>query len=250
MLLTPYLVYAGALTAGLAWKGLSGARPRPPSGRPLPADRPVRLLVVGATGGTGRHVVTQALERGHAVTALARDPSRLTTAHPDLRVVQGDVLDAASLDAAVRDQDAVVSVLGHRSYYSPARIQSEGTRNLLRAMEAHGVSRFACVTSLGLGDSAGRMGLLYTLIVIPLVLPLYFWDKARQERLIAASRTDWVIARPGGLTNGPKTGAYRHGPGLGGFFATAKISRADVADFLLNQIGSDAYVGSTPGVCA
>jgi putative NADH-flavin reductase len=237
------------LSAGLAVKGLRGARPRPASGRPLATDRPARLLVVGATGGTGRHVVAQALERGHAVTAFARDPSRLATVHPNLRVVQGDVLDAASLEAAVRDQDAVVSVLGHRSYYSPARIQSEGTRNLLRAMEAHGVTRLVCVTSLGLGDSAGRLGLLYTLVVIPLVLPLYFWDKARQERLIASSRVDWIVARPGALTDGPKTGAYRHGPGLGGFLATAKVSRADVADFLVNQIGSDAYVGSTPGIC-
>jgi putative NADH-flavin reductase len=211
-------------------------------------QRPERLLIVGGTGGTGRQLVTQALERGYRVTALVRNPSKLALKHPSLRVAQGDILDYASVEQVVRGQDAVVSALGHKRFFGPTRILSEGTRNLLRAMEAHGVSRLVCITTLGLGDSAGRMGLPYTLFIIPLVVPFYFWDKTRQEQLIAESHLDWVIVRPGALTNGARRGAYRHGHSVGSFLWTVRISRADTADFMLNQTADDTYLRSTPGV--
>jgi putative NADH-flavin reductase len=247
-LLLLFLLYAISLTIGLA---LSGYRLRRAGTLEAPATRPrpSRLLIIGATGGTGRQLVAQALERGLSVTALVRDPSRLTVVHPQLTVVRGDVLDPVSVDAAMRGQEAVVCALGHRRYFSGARILSEGTRKILRAMEAHGVPRFVCETSLGIGDSAGRMGLYYTFFTIPVVLPLYFGDKCRQERSIAASGTEWVIVRPGRLTNGERRGRYRHGRDVGSFLGTVRISRADVADFMLNQLTSDAYVGSAPGVC-
>jgi len=204
---------------------------------------------VGATGGTGRQLVAQALERGHMVTVLARTPAKLRMTHERLQVLQGNVLDYASVEAAVRGQDAVVSALGHKRYFGPTRILSEGTRNLLRAMEAQGVPRLICETSLGVGNSAGRMGLYYTLFVIPVILPFYFWDKTRQELLIEASRVEWVIVRPGALTNGPKRTAYRHGHDIGSFIRTVRISRANVADFMLNQLTSDTYLRTAPGVC-
>jgi len=116
-------------------------------------------------------------------------------------------------------------------------------------METHGVSRFVCETSLGIGDSAGRMGLYYTLFVIPVILPFYVWDKTQQERVIEESRTEWVIVRPGVLTNGDKRGQLRHGRRVGSFFMTVRISRADVADFMLNQLASDTYLRTAPGVC-
>ena len=143
----------------------------------------------------------------------------------------------------------MLSALGHKRYLSPTRILSEGTRNILRAMEAHGVSRFVCETSLGIGDSAGRMGLYYTFFTIPVVLPFYFWDKTRQERIIAGSTVDWTIVRPGVLTHGEKRGRYRHGSRIGSFLWTVRISRADVADFMLNQLESDTYLRTAPGVC-
>jgi nucleoside-diphosphate-sugar epimerase len=169
--------------------------------------------------------------------------------HPRLNVVKGDVMDYASVEGAVRGQEAVVCALGHKKFFSRTRILSEGTRNVLRAMAAHGVPRLVCETSLGIGDGAGRMGLYYTLFVIPVVLPVYFWDKTRQERLIAASSVEWIIVRPGVLTNGPRREAYRHGPDVGGFVVTPRISRADVADFMLSQVKEDKYVGTAPGVC-
>jgi putative NADH-flavin reductase len=205
-------------------------------------------LIVGATGGTGRELVAQALERGYAVTALVRDPSRVRVDHPQLTVIQGDVLDSASVEAAMRGQEAVVSALGHKRFFYPTRILSEGTRNILRAMEAHGVPRLVCETSLGIGDSAGRMGLYFTLFTIPVVLPFYFWDKTRQERIVAESNVEWVLVRPGMLTNSNKRGRFRHGHDVGSLFWTVRISRADVADFMLNQLASHTYLRAAPGV--
>jgi uncharacterized protein YbjT (DUF2867 family) len=244
-------IYGAALSFALGRRGLrsrfAGAGATPGAGV-APGGRPGRVLVVGATGGTGRELVAQALERGHEVTAFVRDPAALRIEHPRLRVARGDVLDSASLEAAVRGQDAVLSALGHRRYFPPTRILSEGTRNLLRAMEAHGTRRFVCETALGIGDSAGRMGLLYTLFIIPVILPFYYWDKLRQERLIAASPVPWVIVRPGALQNGAKRGVRRHGRGVGSWLWTPAIPRADVAAFMLDQLADDAYLGEAPGV--
>jgi uncharacterized protein YbjT (DUF2867 family) len=92
------------------------------------------------------------------------------------------------------------------------------------------------------------MGLYYTLFVIPFVLPLYYWDKARQERLIAESRTSWVIVRPGALTHGARRGVRRRGPNAGSYFGTMGIPRADVAAFMLDQLTEDTYLGAAPGV--
>jgi putative NADH-flavin reductase len=241
-----FVSYAIVLSLALSRAGHRGPA-RPPVG--TPRREPARVLIVGATGGTGRELVAQALERGLAVTALVRNPSRLRVEHPRLTVVQGDVLDAASVEGAVRGQDAVLSALGHRRYFYPTRIQSAGTRNVVRAMESHGVRRLVCATSLGLGDSAGRLGLMYTLFLIPAILPFYFWDKTRQERAIAESGLDWVIVRPGALTNGDRRGRVQQGPYVGSFFRTVRVSRADVAAFMLNQLASDSYLGAAPGVC-
>jgi uncharacterized protein YbjT (DUF2867 family) len=244
-----FVLYAIVLTVALALAGYRSPVINPTSSAGAPPGRPTRVLIVGATGGTGRQLVAQALERGLTVTALARDPSRLTIAHPHLTVVRGNVLDAGSVTAAMPGQEGVLLALGHKRYFSPNRILSEGTRNVLRAMEAHGVSRLVCETSLGIGDSAGRLGVYYTFFTIPVILPFYYWDKTRQERIIAASPLEWVIVRPGLLTNGAKRGSYRHGRRVGSFFWTMRISRADVADFMLNQLESDTYLRTAPGVC-
>ena len=241
-----FLVYAAALSVALARTGYR-ARTAPSGGSPRPP--PTHVLIVGASGGTGRELVRQALERGYSVTAFIRDPSRLRIEHPRLSVIRGDVLDADSVETAVRGQEAVLSALGHKRFLYPTRILSEGTRNILQAMETHRVSRFICETSLGIGGSAGRMGLYYTFFVIPVILPFYFWDKTRQERIIAASDTEWVIVRPGVLTNGAGRDRYRHGRRVGSFLWTVRISRADVADFMLNQLESDRYLRSAAGVC-
>ena len=207
----------------------------------------MNLLIVGATGGTGRQLVGQALERGHRVTALVRkEPSGKP--RPRLIAVLGNVLDPSSLDRAARGQDAVLSALGHKQWFRPTRILSEGTRNLIEAMRRHGVRRFVCETALGISDAWWQMGLYYTLFVRPFILPLYFWDKTRQEAIIRASDLDWTIVRPGALTNGPRRGHYRHGPGVGHWLWTVRIARADVAAFMLDQVTDSRYVRASVGL--
>lgn len=208
----------------------------------------MKLLIIGATGGTGRELVNQALERGHEVTAFARNPKKLRITHERLRVAKGNVLDAASVGDAVRGQEAVLSALGHKRWFYPTTIQSEGTRNVVRAMEAHGVRRLVCETALGIGDRWGRLGLYHTLFVDLFILPFYFIDKARQEKVVRGSALDWIIVRPGQLNSGKKRGTYQHGPQVGSWILTVRISRADVADFMLNQLTSDEYLRRTPGV--
>lgn len=245
ILLLLFILYAIALSCAL---GYAGHRSRPGPAGEAPRNRPSRILIVGATGGTGRQLVAQALERGYSVTALARNPSKLGIEHPQLTVMRGDVLDYPSVEAAVRGQEAVLSALGHKRFFYPTRILSEGTRNILRAMEAHGVPRFVCETSLGIGNSAGRMGVYYTFFVIPVILPFYFWDKTRQERKIAESGVEWVIVRPGKLTSRARRGHYRTGRHAGNFLWTVRISRADVADFMLDQLQSDAHLRHAVGI--
>lgn len=245
MLLLVFILYAIGLSTALA---RAGHRSRASASGGASPRHPRHVLIVGATGGTGRQLVAQALERGHVVTAFVRRPSRLQVEHPQLTVLEGDVRDYACVEAAVRGQEAVLSALGHKRFFYPTRILSEGTRNILRAMETHSVRRFVCETSLGIGDSAGRMGLYYTLFVIPVILPFYYWDKTRQERIIAASDAEWVIVRPGVLTSSEKRGSYRHGHHVGSFLSIVRVSRADVAEFMLNQVASDTYLRTAPGV--
>jgi putative NADH-flavin reductase len=209
----------------------------------------MRILVIGASGGTGKALVADALERGHEVTAFVRKPVSFTMNHKLLTVAQGNVLDTASVNAAMKGQSAVVCALGHKQWFWPTSILSGGTRNILTAMEKNGVKRFVCETSLGIGNSWGRMGLYYSLFVGNVILPFYFYDKVRQERIIRASSVDWVIVRPGQLTDGKKRGVYRHGEKIGNYLWTVRISRKDVADFMLNQVTSNEYLKRTVGVC-
>jgi putative NADH-flavin reductase len=209
----------------------------------------MRLLVFGASGKTGREIVQQALERGHEVTAFVRRPEKFKLTHGQLSVVRGDVMDPASVDAAMRGRDAVLVALGHRRYLVPSKILSEGTRNIVNAMHKHDVRRLVCETALGVGDSTGRLGVYYTLFCVPFILPFYWHDKGRQERVVRDSGLDWVIVRPGQLTNGRKRGQYKHGPKVGNYLWSVSISRADTADFMLNQTGATPYLRTAVGVC-
>jgi nucleoside-diphosphate-sugar epimerase len=212
------------------------------------ANGPLRVLVIGATGGSGRQLVQQALALGHQVTAFVRDPAKLQIEHPNLRVAKGNVLDYATVESAMRGQDAVLSALGHRRFFYPTKIQSEGMENILQAMKACEVPRLICETALGIRNSVGRLGLPYVFLIVPLILPFYFWDKVRQEDLIMASDRDWVIVRPGVLTNRPARGTYQHGIDAGSYLWPPLSSRADVADFMLKQLHSDTYLGLAPGI--
>ncbi len=207
----------------------------------------MNLLIFGATGGTGRALVEQALEQGHAVSAFARNPAALPVKHKDLKTVKGDVLDYESVEAAIKEQDAVFSALGTRVLRKNT-ILSDGTKNIITAMEKLGVRRFICESSLGVGDSKGQLGFVYSSILVPLFLRNIFKDKEVQERYINESTLDWVIVRPAVLTNGPRTGVYRSGFSGRDRSISGKISRADVADFMLKELTEETYIRKTPGL--
>ena len=203
----------------------------------------MKVLIIGATGATGKILMREALAQGHKVTALARNPSAVASEDPRLRVVEGNALDVSSLEAAVAGQDAVLSALGTRSA-RPTTLFSESTHNLIGAMDKHGVRRLVCITGVGVGDSKGHVGFLYDRIIRPFVVKNIYDDKERQEEAIKQSDLDWVIVRPAQLTDEPAKGEY--GVYLKGSYTVKTISRADVAAFMLAQLTDDTYVHKTP----
>ncbi len=200
----------------------------------------MRILVVGASRGLGLRLVENALGAEHHVTAFARRIHGLGANHPRLRSVAGDVMDRASVEAVVEGQDAVCWTLGTRPSLRPVRVFSEGTGNVLAAMARAGVGRLLVVTGVGTGDSRGHGGLLYDRLALPLFLKTIYDDKDRQEDLVRQSGVEWVLVRPGFLTNGPLTGRYRILMDLTGVRA-GWISRSDVAHFLLEESAGPRY---------
>ena len=206
----------------------------------------MKLAVIGATRGTGKHVVEQALERGHAVTVLARDPSKLP-AHPALHVVQGDGRNLADVEKAIQGQDAVITCIGASQMKTAEFLVSTSARPLVEAMKKHGVKRLLLLSSLGVGDSAGVMKWMFPVLRL-LARPVYetvFEDKNRAEEIVTATDLDWTLVRPPRLTDAPKVGRYqtRSSRGGGGF---AKISRADLAAFMLDEAEKGQWIREAP----
>lgn len=205
----------------------------------------MNLLIIGATRGIGFQLLEQALQVGHAVTALVRDAQKMPKQHDRLRVVQGDILALESVQRAMAEQEAVCVTIGIGVTWRPVTVFSQGTSNVLEAMRHQGVRRLICITGIGAGDSKGHGGILYDLFFYPLLLKTIYQDKDRQEALIQDSEVDWTIIRPGFLTNGPLTKKYRVITDLSGVTA-GKISRADVAHFILEELATNRYLGQTP----
>lgn len=206
----------------------------------------MKLIIFGSTGSIGRQLVKQALEQGHMVTAFARDPVRVDIKHANLQVIQGDVLDhPASVEKAVQGHDAVLCSLGAGR---KGAVRSEGTRNIIHAMEKASVRRFICQSTLGVGDSRDNLSFFWKHIMYGLLLRPAYADHVSQENHVKKSHLDWTIVRPGAFTDGERTGQYRHGFRGTDKTTKLKISRADVADFMLKQLTDDAYLHKTPGL--
>lgn len=207
----------------------------------------MKLVIFGATGSVGCQVVKQALEQRHIVTAFARNPAKLTIQHPNLRFFQGDVLDLSAVEQAIQGQDAVVCTLGSGQKLT-GTVRSEGTRHIIQAMQRSGVRRLICQTTLGTGDSWSSLNFYWKYIMFGLILRNVFVDHERQEQDVKQSGLDWTIVRPGAFIEGDRTGQYRHGfPGTDKT-STLTISRADVADFILMQLGDRSYLHQTPSL--
>jgi putative NADH-flavin reductase len=205
----------------------------------------MNLLIIGASRGIGAQLLKQSLQAGHAVTAMARHFRELPRQAEQLRVISGDILDESKVREAMAGQEAVYLTIGVGVTKKPVTVFSQGTKNVLAVMAECGVRRLICITGIGAGDSKGHGGFLYDRIFKPLLLKTIYEDKDRQEVLIRASDTDWTIVRPAFLTNGPLTGNYRVLIDLSGITA-GKISRADVAHFMLTELSAKRYLRQTP----
>jgi uncharacterized protein YbjT (DUF2867 family) len=204
----------------------------------------MRILVIGASKGTGAAAVQIALEHGHDVTAFCRSPQKLGIAHPKLRPSAGDFHDPASVAAAVPGHDAVIltaSAASLGAFKENPTYFSGGTRNVIDAMRASGVKRLAVLSALGAGESRRLAGFLVDKLLISWILKVPFEDHERQEKLVRESGLEWVIARPSRLTNGPARKKYLKLQEVAP--VPGAISRADVADFLVEAVETDRWVG-------
>lgn len=201
----------------------------------------MKVLIFGATGATGRELVSQALEQGHDVTTLVRRPDAMPAQQGKLRVAQGDAMrEPAAIAEALEGQDAVLSALGTGKVLFPNRLQERSLGNIVPAMERAGVRRLVVMSAFGVGDTARDASIVQRLVYATL-LSAVFADKARGEATVRASSLDWTIVYPTVLTNGPRTGRYRAGERLE-MQGLPAISRADVAHFMLGQLTEPSYV--------
>lgn len=199
----------------------------------------MKILVFGATGPTGRQLVQQALSQGHEVTAFVRNPDALS-ADKRVRIVTGDTTrDAETITAAVRGQDAVVSALGRRNTLRSDNLIARSMHFILPAMEQAGVRRLVVMSAFGVGESR-RDAPLIPGIMYRVLLSDIFADKKAAEDEIRRSSLDWTIVYPVLLTDGPLTGSYRVGERME-LRGMPKISRADVAHFMLAEMRNRAF---------
>lgn len=207
-----------------------------------------RLAILGATGGTGRLLVEQALESGAQVTAVVRDRTALPVVHSRLEVVVADVFDAQSLAPALRGRDAVLSALGPRQRAKDLTVCSRATSSLLRAMAAGGPERVLVISAAPVSaDDPGDSGLQR--VAMPLVHALFrrrYDDLAAMEALLRESATTWTVLRPPLLTNGPRRGRARITAGRNG--GAWRISRADLADAMLRSVDDASTFRTVAGV--
>jgi putative NADH-flavin reductase len=211
----------------------------------------MRLALFGVTGATGKHLLELALAAGHDVTASARRPTDVTVTHPKLRVVQSDLLDGASVERVLQGQDAVVSAAGSRTLKKNS-VRSEGARNIVSAAKRLGVKRLVWLSASGVGDSllqAQRSSFVFGRILIPVLLGRVYADGAIADATVAASGLEWVVVRPVELLNKPATGKVQVVP-PNEKIPRLSIPRADVAAFMLEQLGPKARLSQMPVICS
>lgn len=198
------------------------------------------IIVFGATGTVGVEVVHQALEKGYHVTAFVRNPQKVRDlGHPNLRLYIGDVSDGEEVKRAVKNHDAVFCALGDGRV---GKIRASGTLNIIQAMQSAAIKRLICLSTLGMGESYGNLNFIWRHIMFGMLLKKAFHDHKLQEASIRDSHLDYTIVRPSALIGGAITNAYKIGFDEKYKKLKLKISRADVADFMLRQLHSENYL--------
>lgn len=216
----------------------------------MTATPPLNVTVFGATGGIGHHVVEQLLGAGHTVTAYARKPSKLEVDHPNLRVVEGDLDDTAAIGRAVQDADAVISALGptlkRNATGTPV---TDGTRNIVKAMQAAGVRRYIGLATPAVADPRDRPTLRgKALGIMPrIAMPNAFREITGMTDVVTNTDLNSTIARITNPTDKPPKGTIR-----AGFLGRDKVgwamTRADIATFLVDQLDDDTYQRAAPAI--
>lgn len=203
----------------------------------------MRLTIFGASGGTGRQLVEQALAGGSQVTAVVRDPARLgVPAHPRLRVVTADIMDPASILPAVTGADAVLTAAGPRGT-GPTTVITDSVRSIAAAMGKAGTARLVALSGSIVADDGESFYLRYVLkpIARRTFLKNVCADMRLAEAAIAATDLNWTIMRPPSLTDGPATGKYRTALDRG-LTRGIRVSRPDMAACMLALVGDAAAV--------
>jgi putative NADH-flavin reductase len=209
----------------------------------------MRILLFGAAWPLGRLIASAALREGHQVTAFVRVPVRPIMRHDRLAIVQGDVLGAASVAAVVPGHDMVVGALGQSKQAPAGRFRHPAVGHLVEAMKVEGVSRLVWVSAHGVGDSRGDSGLVFEHVLRPLLWRAEYADKEQQETAVRTSDLAWTIVRPARLTNGPSTHRYR-AAGRIKLNWHSHISRADVADFVIDESHKPQFLRKCPTLTA
>jgi len=204
----------------------------------------VKLLVLGGSGGTGRQIVGQALDAGHDVTVVTREPGKLALHHPHLKIVSGDTTaGGAALTGITRGQDAVISTIGRGKTFRSDGLIQRSVPAILGAMQTAGVRRLMFTSALGVGDTFRDSPILPKVFFKTLLRDIYA-DKLAGDDLIRASGLDWTIVQPSVLTDGALTRKYRSGEHLP-LSGMPSISRADTAHYILDRLNDTSTVGKT-----
>ena len=209
----------------------------------------MKIIVFGASGGTGSEIVKQALEAGHDVTAFVRSPSKVTIQHPKLKLVTGDMMDAAAVESAVAGQEAVISALGPSRPPVPGMMEM-AAQNIVAAMKKMGIRRLISTTGAGVRDPQDQPKFIDHLMkgLLTLLAGEVLRDSAANVEVIRASDLDWTIARFPRLIDGPHSGKYR--VGYLGKDSGSQLSRTDGADFVLRELAEGKYIHQMPVVSA
>ena len=207
----------------------------------------MKIIVFGASGGTGKEIVKQALEAGHEVTAFVRNPAKVVIQHPKLKLVTGDVMVAAAVEEAVAGQEAVISALGPTRPPMPAMMEM-AAQNIVVAMKKAGIRRLISTTGAGVRDPQDQPKLIDHLMkgLLSLLAGDVLRDSAANVDVIRASDLDWTIVRYPRLLDGAHTGTYR--VGFIGKDSGSQLSRADGADFVLRELAEGKYLQRMPVV--
>jgi len=206
----------------------------------------MKIIIFGATGTAGSHIVAQALQKGFKVTAFTRNPDKLNhIKDSNLEIIEGDVTRPSDVEMSLKGIDLVICALGDGA---KGEVRAAGTLNIIQAMKKAGINRLICQSTLGMGESWKNLNFFWKHIMFGFLLRKAFNDHQRQEKYILESGLDFTIVRPSAFTNGQSSGNYKIGFGPGEKDLSLKISLADIADFILNQAVSDSYIGQAVSI--